>query len=376
MNYDMRTAHHVRHSPSGKQATRIMNYASTPISNSVRALPFALMLAFVLTIPLLASAVASYAAPTSHSGAGTRASARMSQNSPYSLLPVPAPTSAIAVAQSQTATVAPSDTTPATDLPGAVQSPGAPAAPQTAQAIPNAQGTPGTVPATTEGSFPWLPVVVVGLAALAVAGFVLMRPRRVVSVAGDAPPTATVAPTPDQANTASAATEGAAVTAAAQSTLLSPNITEITCPNCEATNSVREDFCRECGQDLRPTRAALLAPVAAPPDLVTDDMPYLETLDRTDEQLEYVLSRPRVVIGTASSSDIVIDSAFAGWQSVSPTHAELRREADGYLVVDKGSQAGTFVNNMRTGENILADGDTLRFGDVRFIFHVPSTDNS
>jgi pSer/pThr/pTyr-binding forkhead associated (FHA) protein len=118
----------------------------------------------------------------------------------------------------------------------------------------------------------------------------------------------------------------------------------------------------------------MLAALAPPPEVVTDDMPYLETLDRSDEQLEYVLSRPRVVLGTASSSDIVVDSAFNGWQSVAPTHAELRREAEGYLLVDRGSENGTFVNDTRTGESILADGDTVRVGEVRFIFHIPSAD--
>ncbi len=145
----------------------------------------------------------------------------------------------------------------------------------------------------------------------------------------------------------------------------------MTCPNCQAVNGVKENFCHDCGQDLRPTRAALMAALAPPPEVVTDDMPYLETLDRTDEQLEYVLSRQRVTLGTASSSDIVVDPAFTGWQTVSPTHAELRREPEGHMIVDRASQNGTFVNDTRTGESILADGDTVRLGDVRFIFHIP-----
>jgi len=104
---------------------------------------------------------------------------------------------------------------------------------------------------------------------------------------------------------------------------------------------------------------------------VEADTPYLETLDRVDEQLEFVLSRQRVVIGTASGNDIVVDSAFKGWRTISPVHAELRREQDGFTIIDRDSEYGTFVNEMRTGENILSDGDLLRLGDVRFIFRVP-----
>jgi len=102
-------------------------------------------------------------------------------------------------------------------------------------------------------------------------------------------------------------------------------------------------------------------------------MPYLETLDRTDEQLEYVLSRKRILMGTAAGNDIVIDSSFRGFETVSPKHAELRREADGksFLLVDLNSESGTFVNDVRTGENILAEGDQVRLGNVRFTFRVP-----
>ena len=90
-----------------------------------------------------------------------------------------------------------------------------------------------------------------------------------------------------------------------------------------------------------------------------------------DEQLEFVLSRQRVVIGSAPGNDIVIDAAFKGWKTVSPVHAELRREQDGFVIIDRDSENGTFVNEMRTGENILADGDLVRLGDVRFIFRTP-----
>ena len=102
-------------------------------------------------------------------------------------------------------------------------------------------------------------------------------------------------------------------------------------------------------------------------------MPYLETLDRTDEQLEYVLSRKRILIGTATGNDIMIDASFKGFESVSPRHAELRREGDSnaFTLVDLNSDNGTFVNDARTGENLLAEGDQIRFGSVRFIYRVP-----
>jgi pSer/pThr/pTyr-binding forkhead associated (FHA) protein len=49
----------------------------------------------------------------------------------------------------------------------------------------------------------------------------------------------------------------------------------------------------------------------------------------------------------------------------------MRREQDAFVLIDRESEYGTFVNEMRTGENILSDGDLVRLGDVRFIFRVP-----
>jgi hypothetical protein len=167
-------------------------------------------------------------------------------------------------------------------------------------------------------------------------------------------------------STVAATTEVASAVAPAPAPAPAP--ATVVCPNCGTENTINENFCHECGQDLRPERAKMMA--AAPP-INIDELPYLETLDRTDEQLEFVLSRPRVVIGSAAGNDIVIDSAYKGWQTVSPQHAELRKEQDGFMVIDRDSENGTFVNEMRTGENMLAEGDTLRLGDVRFIFHVP-----
>jgi hypothetical protein len=232
--------------------------------------------------------------------------------------------------------------------------------------VPGRANPPGG--GTSQGGFPWLPVLVVGLGALALAGFVLLRPRRAVQVTRDE---RVITSARTDASDLSTVEEISTVTTTAVTAPPQAAPTTVKCPNCETVNDIKENFCHDCGQDLRPTRAALMAALAPPPDIVTDDMPYLETLDRADEQLEYVLSRPRVVMGTASSSDIVIDSSFTGWQSVSPTHAELRREEEGYLLVDKASQNGTFVNDTRTGESILAEGDTIRLGDVRFIFHIP-----
>ncbi len=258
---------------------------------------------------------------------------------------------------------------------------------------------------TPADSLPWLIVALVLVVALVVVGAVaaMRRPKAPVLATSQVAPGADVAiaapqepvepyvPAAEQVTAPVApvipiatAAEGPVMEAPVTAPVTAPVApVTIECPNCGAVNNIDENFCHDCGQDLRPQRASTVAtaPVLAetPAEGVAvaaevDETPYLETLDRTDEQLEFVLSRPHVAMGTAPDNDIVIDSAYRGWETVSEHHAELQREQDGFMIVDRDSQNGTFVNEMRTGENIISNGDNLRLGDVHFIFRVPPTE--
>jgi hypothetical protein len=271
-------------------------------------------------------------------------------------------------------------------VPQAVQTPGVATGTNNNQTQPPAQNPQASAPTTTL----WLFLVLLGIALLAALGFLLLRRRAVAEARASAetlyapvaPPsqldggvgTTTTTTTGTTTTSTTTATTGAPTGSGTATTMAGPAAPlpqTIQCPNCGTANNFNENFCHECGQDLRPTRAQIIAAATPPEETISEDTPYLETLDRVDEQLEYVLSRPVVTIGTAPDNDIVIDSAFQGWQTVSPVHAELRLEQDGFMLIDRESAAGTFVNEMRTGENLLKDGDLIRLGDVRFIFHVP-----
>ena len=126
---------------------------------------------------------------------------------------------------------------------------------------------------------------------------------------------------------------------------------------------------------MRPGAGArrLAAPPAASAAAAVDEatLPYLETLSRVDDQLEFVLARDSITIGREPGSDIVIDDQFVDWQTVSPRHARLTRQDDGFVVEDLGSENGTFINGVRTGQNLLEDGMTIGLGKVEFIYRVP-----
>jgi len=84
---------------------------------------------------------------------------------------------------------------------------------------------------------------------------------------------------------------------------------------------------------------------------------------------EHPLKNPSMTIGRAVECDIVIVS-----KSISREHARLRRDGRHWFVDDLGSTNGSFRNNERVvGSLDLRDGDSLKVGDVTFVFHDPDT---
>jgi two-component system, cell cycle response regulator len=76
------------------------------------------------------------------------------------------------------------------------------------------------------------------------------------------------------------------------------------------------------------------------------------------------LDRDLFLVGREDGADILLDR-----DSVSRQHAELTRDVRGYWMVrDLDSTNGTYVNDRRTSEATLHDGDQLRFGDVVYKF--------
>ena len=102
-------------------------------------------------------------------------------------------------------------------------------------------------------------------------------------------------------------------------------------------------------------------PAAAPPAA----MPFA-FLVRRDPAERLGVKGVRALIGRGQANDINLAD-----ESVSRSHAELRRDRSGVITItDLGSLNGTWVNGKRiTAAQRLADGDTLRFGEVetRFI---------
>ena len=75
----------------------------------------------------------------------------------------------------------------------------------------------------------------------------------------------------------------------------------------------------------------------------------------TDGRLETVRLGERTRIGRGATGNDV--SVPDGNQSVSRQHLEIRREKDGYRLIDLGSRNGILVNGVYAKDMYLIDGD-------------------
>ncbi len=85
-------------------------------------------------------------------------------------------------------------------------------------------------------------------------------------------------------------------------------------------------------------------------------------LIRPSGPLELDPGRP-LLFGRGGENDIVIDDIRA-----SRLHAELRWDGSGFLIEDKGSSNGTFINGRPVTSARLSDGDTLQIGSALFTY--------
>ncbi|WP_433418359.1 FHA domain-containing protein [Microtetraspora malaysiensis] len=77
----------------------------------------------------------------------------------------------------------------------------------------------------------------------------------------------------------------------------------------------------------------------------------------------FPISDKPITFGRRGDNSVVITSERA-----SRFHAEVRREADGYVVHDRGSRNGTLVNGQRVTSHVLRPGDTITIGGETFRF--------
>ena len=101
--------------------------------------------------------------------------------------------------------------------------------------------------------------------------------------------------------------------------------------------------------------------------------PRLSVTDALGSRLVHI-DKPIFTIGRRSASDVQVNNP-----DVSKDHAEIVREGDTYVLRDRGSRFGTFVNGERITQRLLLGGDRIRLsrpGGAELVFESKITSDS
>lgn len=149
----------------------------------------------------------------------------------------------------------------------------------------------------------------------------------------------------------------------------------VTCPACGAARPDGDRFCGACGAAMPDPSTVTQAtgpidapvdPGATPPGGVVPRLgPALAVRLPGGRTGEFFPLTGRVTaIGRSPECEIFLDDI-----TVSRDHAEVRDEVGGWVLVDKGSTNGTYVNRrLIDSTEMLADGDEVQVGKFRLVF--------
>ena len=150
---------------------------------------------------------------------------------------------------------------------------------------------------------------------------------------------------------------------------------DVFCNQCGRGNPPGSNFCASCGAPLvtlreDPTTVTFIPePGESTDDLSVEfgDMPpgvgILVVKRGPNVGSRFALEKDVVQAGRHPDSDIFLDDV-----TVSRRHAEIARDAGGYVVRDAGSLNGTYLNRQRVEASPLADGDELQIGTFKLVF--------
>lgn len=147
------------------------------------------------------------------------------------------------------------------------------------------------------------------------------------------------------------------------------------CHNCGTRNPTGAKFCGACGNTLQPADAAETTisfipevptyeteEVNFPVDDIEEGKAVLVVKKGPEAGTNFFLEKDVVTCGRDSASDIFLDDV-----TVSRRHAEIRRDANGFTIVDSDSLNGTFVNRNRVDSAELKSGDEIQIGKFKLV---------
>ncbi len=112
------------------------------------------------------------------------------------------------------------------------------------------------------------------------------------------------------------------------------------------------------------------APSAALPPMAAPQFFELSGLD--GKLVRFPLNKAFNTMGCAADNDIVVDELFPGYETVAERHARVELRGDLAIIEDLNpavpDATGVFVNDRRTGKNLLRNGWRVGLGGVELVF--------
>ena len=147
------------------------------------------------------------------------------------------------------------------------------------------------------------------------------------------------------------------------------------CPECGFQNPEAANYCSKCGALLVKEEGGAETTQTFSPDELGDDESPLEEVAADGPALvvrsgggrageHFIPQGERTTIGRSPDCDIFLDDV-----TVSRKHAVLIEQDGDFLIEDRGSLNGTFVNRRRIdGPTRLESGDEVQIGKYRLSF--------
>ncbi len=95
--------------------------------------------------------------------------------------------------------------------------------------------------------------------------------------------------------------------------------------------------------------------------------PLAYLIGQDEKRQEYPMTTSTWRIGRSQDNEMTMQDS-----SISRRHAEINRESNGqFIIYDRGSTNGVYVNNKKINKHILSEGDIIEIGDIflRFTEH-------
>ena len=153
-------------------------------------------------------------------------------------------------------------------------------------------------------------------------------------------------------------------------------MSHVYCPECGFQNPEAANYCAKCGALLVRDESGSDTTMSYTPDEGGDDeaAAIIEEIKTEGPALvvrsgggrageHFLLEQDSTTVGRSPECDVFLDDV-----TVSRRHALVLRQNGQFLIEDKGSLNGTFLNRRRIESGELEDGDEVQIGKYKLTF--------